>query len=102
MRISSLKRLQNFCIRSLFQYDAIAQIEGSVSWVSSTIIKLASDAWIDRTVAGMMGAFETLVKREHFLNLQSNCSPIFESHWTHTLIGLLITVCLPGQHGGHQ
>lgn len=75
-----------------FQYDAIAQIDSSVSWVS-TIIKLAPMLGLIGTVAGMMGAFETLEKAttsEPTKQLLADIRVALD----HTLIGLLITVSL--------
>jgi biopolymer transport protein ExbB len=83
--------LQNF-VSDRFQYDAIAQIEGSVSWVS-TIIKLAPMLGLIGTVAGMMGAFETLenaTTSEPTKQLLADIRIALD----HTLIGLLITVSL--------
>lgn len=75
-----------------FQYDAIAQIEASTSWVS-TIIKLAPMLGLIGTVAGMMGAFETLetaTTSEPTKQLLADIRIALD----HTLIGLLITVSL--------
>jgi len=75
-----------------FQYDAIAQIEASVAWVS-TIIKLAPMLGLIGTVAGMMGAFETLetaTTSEPTKQLLADIRIALD----HTLIGLLITVSL--------
>ncbi len=75
-----------------FQYDAIAQIEASTAWVS-TIIKLAPMLGLIGTVAGMMGAFETLetaTTSEPTKQLLADIRIALD----HTLIGLLITVSL--------
>ncbi len=75
-----------------FQYDAIAQIDSSVSWVS-TIIKLAPMLGLIGTVAGMMGAFETLEKATSSEPTKQLLADI-RIALDHTLIGLLITVSL--------
>jgi biopolymer transport protein ExbB len=75
-----------------FQYDAVAQIEASTAWVS-TIIKLAPMLGLIGTVAGMMGAFETLetaTTSEPTKQLLADIRIALD----HTLIGLLITVSL--------
>ncbi|MFO1066713.1 MAG: MotA/TolQ/ExbB proton channel family protein [Pirellulales bacterium] len=75
-----------------FQYDILAQIEARVNWVT-TIIKLAPMLGLIGTVAGMMGAFETLetaTTSEPTKQLLADIRMALE----HTLMGLLITVTL--------
>lgn len=75
-----------------FQFDVMAQINAKISWIS-TIIKSAPMLGLIGTVAGMMGAFETLEKataEEPTKQLLADIRMALE----HTLIGLLITVTL--------
>jgi biopolymer transport protein ExbB len=75
-----------------FQFDVINQINGKISWVS-TIIKAAPMLGLIGTVAGMMGAFNTLEKataEEPTKQLLADIRMALE----HTLMGLLITVTL--------
>jgi biopolymer transport protein ExbB/TolQ len=75
-----------------FQYDAIAQIDASTAWVS-TIIKLAPMLGLIGTVAGMMGAFQTLEEATTSEPTKQLLRDI-RIALDHTLIGLLITVSL--------
>jgi biopolymer transport protein ExbB len=75
-----------------FQYDAVAQIEASTAWVS-TIIKLAPMLGLIGTVAGMMGAFQTLEEATTSEPTKQLLADI-RIALDHTLIGLLITVSL--------
>ena len=75
-----------------FQFDVISDIESRISWIS-TIIKSAPMLGLIGTVAGMMGAFETLehaTAEEPTKQLLKDIRMALE----HTLIGLLITVTL--------
>ena len=83
-----------------FQYDAIAQIEASTAWVS-TIIKLAPMLGLIGTVAGMMGAFQTLEEATTSEPTKQLLRDI-RIALDHTLIGLLITVSCAGCHGDRE
>ncbi len=75
-----------------FQYEVLAPIEARVGWVT-TIIKLAPMLGLIGTVAGMMGAFNTLetaTTSEPTKQLLRDIRMALD----HTLIGLLITVTL--------
>ncbi len=75
-----------------FQFDVMSQINSNLSWIS-TIIKAAPMLGLIGTVAGMMGAFETLEKataEEPTKQLLADIRMALE----HTLFGLLITVTL--------
>lgn len=74
------------------QYEVLAPIESRVNWVT-TIIKLAPMLGLIGTVAGMMGAFNTLetaTTSEPTKQLLHDIRMALD----HTLIGLLITVTL--------
>ncbi len=75
-----------------FQYEVLAPIESRVGWVT-TIIKLAPMLGLIGTVAGMMGAFETLEKATTSEPTKQLLADI-RMALDHTLIGLLITVTL--------
>jgi len=75
-----------------FQFDVLSHINAKISWIS-TIIKASPMLGLIGTVAGMMGAFETLEKataEEPTKQLLADIRMALE----HTLIGLLITVTL--------
>lgn len=75
-----------------FQFDVMGHVNAKISWIS-TIIKSAPMLGLIGTVAGMMGAFETLEKataEEPTKQLLADIRMALE----HTLIGLLITVTL--------
>jgi biopolymer transport protein ExbB len=75
-----------------FQFDILSDVESRLSWIS-TIIKAAPMLGLIGTVAGMMGAFETLesaTAEEPTKQLLADIRMALE----HTLIGLLITVTL--------
>ena len=75
-----------------FQFDVLSDIDSSVNWIS-TLIKASPMLGLIGTVAGMMGAFETLetaTAEEPTKKLLGDIRMALE----HTLIGLLITVTL--------
>lgn len=75
-----------------FQFDVLSDIESRISWIS-TLIKASPMLGLIGTVAGMMGAFETLetaTAEEPTKKLLADIRMALE----HTLIGLLITVAL--------
>ncbi|MEQ1829257.1 MAG: MotA/TolQ/ExbB proton channel family protein [Pirellula sp.] len=75
-----------------FQFEVLSDIESRVTWIS-TLIKAAPMLGLIGTVAGMMGAFETLetaTAEEPTRQLLADIRMALE----HTLIGLLITVAL--------
>lgn len=79
-------------IMDRFQFDVLSDLEGRITWVS-TIIKSAPMLGLIGTVAGMMGAFETLetaTTSDPTKDLLRDIRMALE----HTLIGLLITVTL--------
>lgn len=75
-----------------FQYEILIPIEAKIGWVS-TMIKLAPMLGLIGTVAGMMGAFETLEKATTSEPTKQLLADI-RMALDHTLIGLLITVSL--------
>ncbi len=75
-----------------FQYDVMGELQDRVSWVS-TIIKASPMLGLIGTVAGMMGAFETLEKATASEPTKQLLADI-RTALDHTLIGLLITVTL--------
>ena len=75
-----------------FQFDVLSDIDSRISWIS-TLIKASPMLGLIGTVAGMMGAFETLetaTAEEPTKQLLADIRMALE----HTLIGLLITVAL--------
>ncbi len=79
-------------IMDRFQFDVLSYIDARITWVS-TIIKAAPMLGLIGTVAGMMGAFETLetaTTSDPTKQLLADIRMALE----HTLIGLLITVTL--------
>ncbi len=75
-----------------FQFDVLSDIDSRVNWIS-TLIKASPMLGLIGTVAGMMGAFETLetaTAEEPTKKLLGDIRMALE----HTLIGLLITVTL--------
>ena len=75
-----------------FQFDVLSDIENRVNWIG-TLIKASPMLGLIGTVAGMMGAFETLetaTAEEPTKKLLGDIRMALE----HTLIGLLITVTL--------
>ena len=75
-----------------FQFDVLSDIESRINWIS-TLIKASPMLGLIGTVAGMMGAFETLetaTAEEPTKKLLADIRMALE----HTLIGLLITVTL--------
>jgi biopolymer transport protein ExbB/TolQ len=79
-------------IMDRFQFDVLSDVEARISWIS-TIIKASPMLGLIGTVAGMMGAFETLesaTAEEPTKQLLADIRMALE----HTLIGLLITVTL--------
>ena len=79
-------------IMDRFQFDVMSDIDSRLSWIS-TIIKAAPMLGLIGTVAGMMGAFNTLetaTASEPTKQLLRDIRMALE----HTLIGLLITVTL--------
>jgi biopolymer transport protein ExbB len=79
-------------IMDRFQFDVLTDIESRITWIS-TLIKASPMLGLIGTVAGMMGAFETLEKataEEPTKQLLADIRMALE----HTLIGLLITVTL--------
>jgi len=75
-----------------FQFDVLSDIDARIGWIS-TIIKAAPMMGLIGTVAGMMGAFETLenaTAEEPTKQLLADIRMALE----HTLMGLLITVTL--------
>jgi biopolymer transport protein ExbB len=85
------EKLENW-LMDRFQFDVMSDIENRLSWIS-TIIKAAPMLGLIGTVAGMMGAFETLetaTSSDPTKQLLRDIRMALE----HTLIGLLITVAL--------
>lgn len=83
--------LENW-VMDRFQFDVISPLQSNFGWIS-TIIKAAPMLGLLGTVAGMMGAFETLetaTAEEPTKQLLADIRMALE----HTLIGLLITVTL--------
>lgn len=79
-------------IMDRFQFDVLSDIESRITWIS-TLIKASPMLGLIGTVAGMMGAFETLetaTAEEPTKQLLADIRMALE----HTLIGLLITVTL--------
>jgi len=75
-----------------FQFDVMSDIDSRITWIS-TLIKSSPMLGLIGTVAGMMGAFETLetaTAAEPTKQLLADIRMALE----HTLIGLLITVAL--------
>ena len=75
-----------------FQFDVLSDIESRITWIS-TLIKASPMLGLIGTVAGMMGAFETLelaTAEEPTKKLLADIRMALE----HTLYGLLITVTL--------
>jgi len=79
-------------IMDRFQFDVLSDIESRITWIS-TLIKASPMLGLIGTVAGMMGAFNTLetaTAEEPTKQLLADIRMALE----HTLIGLLITVTL--------
>ncbi len=75
-----------------FQFDVLSDIDSKITWIS-TLIKASPMLGLIGTVAGMMGAFETLelaTAEEPTKKLLADIRMALE----HTLYGLLITVTL--------
>lgn len=75
-----------------FQFDVLSDIDSKITWIS-TLIKASPMLGLIGTVAGMMGAFETLelaTAEEPTKKLLADIRMALE----HTLYGLLITVIL--------
>lgn len=75
-----------------FQFDVLTDIDSRITWIS-TLIKASPMLGLIGTVAGMMGAFETLemaTAEEPTKKLLADIRMALE----HTLYGLLITVTL--------
>ncbi len=75
-----------------FQFDVLSDIDTRITWIS-TLIKASPMLGLIGTVAGMMGAFETLelaTAEEPTKKLLADIRMALE----HTLYGLLITVTL--------
>lgn len=85
------EKLENW-IMDRFQFDVLSEVEARVNWIS-TLIKASPMLGLIGTVAGMMGAFETLelaTAEEPTKKLLGDIRMALE----HTLYGLLITVTL--------
>ncbi len=90
-RTMDMEKLEGW-VMDRFQFDVLSHINDKISWIS-TIIKASPMLGLIGTVAGMMGAFETLEKataEEPTKQLLADIRMALE----HTLIGLLITVTL--------
>lgn len=86
-----IEKLESW-VMDRFQFDVMSDVESRINWIS-TIIKAAPMLGLIGTVAGMMGAFETLEKataEEPTKQLLADIRMALE----HTLVGLLITVTL--------
>ncbi len=74
-----IEKLESW-VMDRFQFDVMSAVEDKISWVS-TIIKSAPMLGLIGTVAGMMGAFETLEKATAE-DQPNSFSPIFVWRWS--------------------